>query len=409
MNNLNPRDSPIVINKSFPEGAKTAPDRFGSTTQASSEQQFRSWRLFVVLVAAVVTGGCFRAPSVSGAPTDAAPYLPPALDVAFDTLYEKANAPAVVAAVAINGEVVWERSAGYADLQARKTADHETKFRIGSVTKLFTAVVAAALVADGRAHPDSSIARYLPTSIKHEQITIRQLATHTAGFRHYRGGEYANAAEYGRVAESFPVFINDSLIAPPGTKYHYSSYGYNVLGAVLESIAKAEFRALVHRVVLQPFELLATDVDDSPLARVNGATPYVRDSTGAFVTAQKVSLSDRWPSGGYVSTAADLARFGSTVFKSTLLSDSAKRLLAAPATLPDGTPLQVAWGWRLRSTNTGLLLHHAGTAIGGRAVLVVDPKASAAIAVLANTSSARIDVDDAIRIAREYSEWTVKE
>src|SRR5262249_9188836 len=145
--------------------------------------------------------------------------------------------PGMSVAVAVNGKLVWAEGFGVADLEQCVPVTPQTKFRIGSTSKPLTSAAAALLFDEKRLDLDAPIQRYVPSfPDKGYPITTRQLLGHLAGIRHYTAadGDNENVEPYHSVAESLKRFSADPLIAPPGTKWHYSTYGYVLVSAVIE-------------------------------------------------------------------------------------------------------------------------------------------------------------------------------
>src|SRR6516164_2014374 len=142
--------------------------------------------------------------------------------------------PGLAVASAVDGQIVYSEGFGYADLEERVPAWPTTKFRIGSVSKPLTAVALLQLVEQGKIDLDAPVQKYVPTfPDKSGKITPRLLAGHLAGIRHYKGDEFLIARHYDNVLEGLKIFEDDPLVAPPGSKFNYSSYGYNLLSAVI--------------------------------------------------------------------------------------------------------------------------------------------------------------------------------
>src|SRR3989441_12200340 len=141
--------------------------------------------------------------------------------------------PGVQVAVAVNGKLVWSEGFGDADAERKKPVTRETQFRIGSVSKPLTATAVALLYEQGKVDLDAPVQRYVPSfPDKGYPITTRQLAGHLAGIRHYRGDEFVLNRRFGSVGEGLTIFQDDSLLFPPGTRFSYSSYGWNLISAV---------------------------------------------------------------------------------------------------------------------------------------------------------------------------------
>ena len=316
-------------------------------------------------------------------------------------LFRKLAPPGVSIAVArVDGKSArWQL--GMANLEGGGRVERNTRFRVGSDSKLFTTAIAARLVAAGRLNLDTPISRYLPElPPPYRTLTVRLLAGHLAGVRHYGPGEFVSTVEYPTVSASLGVFLKDTLLAEPGARYFYSSYGFNLLGAVLEAASGNSFATLLHNEVIEPLGLGQTALEPSGRLLERQAHPYSRDSSGGFQSSPAVDLSDRWPSGGLVSTAEELAEFALGVFRSDYLPDSVRSLLLTPQRTASGNPTQVGLGWRIARDSLGRrYLHHGGSAMGGRAFLLVYPKEGVAVALLANTE-ANFGEADALAFAR---------
>lgn len=147
--------------------------------------------------------------------------------------YDSSNVVGMSAAIAVNGQLVWSGGFGYAKLQHRVPASASTVSRIGSVSKPVAGAAAMALRDRGLWELDAPISRYLPRYPAHNaHITMRQLMSHTAGIRHYRGQEFASNTLHADVFAPMEVFWADSLLFKPGTDYSYSTYGWTVVSAV---------------------------------------------------------------------------------------------------------------------------------------------------------------------------------
>ena len=290
---------------------------------------------------------------------------------------------------------------GTANLAGGVRVERNTRFRVGSDSKLFTTAIAARLVAAGRLNLDAPISTYLPElPPAYRALTVRLLAGHLAGIRHYGPGEFGSTIAYPTVSASLGVFLKDTLLTAPGARYFYSSYGFNLLGAVLEAASGHSFATLLHEEVIEPLGLRQTVLEPSGRLLERQARPYSRDNSGAFQASPVVDLSDRWPSGGLVSTAEELAEFALGVFRPDYLPDSLRALLLTTQRTASANPTQVGLGWRIAQDSLGRqYLHHGGSAMGGRAFLLVYPKEGVAVALLAN-AEANFGETEALAFAR---------
>ena len=254
--------------------------------------------------------------------------------------------PGLALAVAVNGRLVYAEGFGYADLEQRVPAWPATKFRIGSISKPLTAVALMQLVEEGKVDLDAPVQRYVPSFPKKgAKITPRLLAGHLAGIRHYKGDEFLIARHYDSVLEGLRVFEDDPLIAPPGVKFSYSSYGFNLLSAVIESGARQPFVAYMQEHVFTPLGLIGTMADQNRPLIEQRSRFYERKKDGALDNAPYVDNSYKWAGGGFLSNAEDLVRFGSALLRPGFLSEKSLRLLFTSQKTIAGQETGYGIGW----------------------------------------------------------------
>jgi serine beta-lactamase-like protein LACTB len=233
-------------------------------------------------------------------------------------LKEGLHAPGLSLTVAAGGKIVWSVSCGYADVKSRRPVTARTRFRIGSVSKTLTATVLADYAESGRVDLDAAVDRYVDFPSHGGAITLRRLAGHLAGIRHYESqAEAVNRRHFASVTATLALFAGDPLVAEPGSHFSYSSYGYDVIGAALERVSGRDFPSLVREAVLAPAHMRETTLATAP--RAARATFYELKDSGGVRVAPPIDLSDRLPAGGFLSTAEDLARFGIALTDGTLV------------------------------------------------------------------------------------------
>jgi CubicO group peptidase (beta-lactamase class C family) len=319
-------------------------------------------------------------------------------------LRERLGLPGLACGVAVRGRTVLAEGLGWADVERRVGVTETSRFRIGSLSKLLTATAAVRLAAAGRLDLDAPIGRYLRgLPADKAPLTVRQLGGHLAGVRHYRGDDFLSRVHFDRVGDSLVRFVNDPLLARPGARYLYSSYGFNLIGAALEGATGHEFRDVIAEEVLAPLAMADTVAEDAARPSERLVHAYSRGADGANVDAPMADLSDRWPSGGYDSTVVDMLRLGAGVLRPGFLSRGSRAMLFTPQHTADGKPTIVGLGWEVGADASGrLYVHHGGATFGGRAVLVVYPQEDVVVALLANLTLAPFDERDALAMARPF-------
>jgi CubicO group peptidase (beta-lactamase class C family) len=302
----------------------------------------------------------------------------------IDSLARAQHLPALVATVSIGRTVVFEHATGYADVANRVEATSASRFRIGSVSKLLTATLLMRLAETGRLDLDAPVSRFAKVSAPLGVVTLRQLAGHTGGVRHYRGNEFLTNTHYDSLADAIGVFASDSLVAAPGSRYSYSSYGYNLIGVVIEHVTGMRFHDAMRRHVLEPLSLSATMADVKGAAIPNRTQLYMV-SGDTLAPVPEDDLSGRWPSGGFLSTTGDLARLGRAMLAPGLLSQASLQTMFTPQRLNSGATTSVGIGWRIGHDSAGRqYFHHGGSSNGGSAFLLVFPAEQVVVALASN-------------------------
>lgn len=291
-------------------------------------------------------------------------------------------APGLSIAVAADGKLVWSQSCGFADLRRRRRVTRTTQFRIGSVSKPLTAATVARLAQQGRVDVDAPINTYVAAFPRSKPApTLRQLGGHLGGIRHYEAGEAVNTRHYDSIGDSLRVFIEDPLVASPGSEFHYSSYGFNLLGAAVETATGSEFAAAVRRTLLAPLGMKSTSVG----RQLRGSTRFYEVTAARRARpAPTIDLSDRYPSGGFLSTAEDLARLAIGITDPSFLSHPTRTLLFTSQRTRTGSATGYGFGFEVGSSPIGPVAGHTGNIVGGTAFVLIHPRTRVAVALATN-------------------------
>lgn len=299
--------------------------------------------------------------------------------------------PGLQVAVAVDGKLVWSAAFGYADLAHHTPVSRTTMFRIGSVSKPLTAVAVAQLVTAGKLDLDTPVQRYVPSfPEKPWPITTRELAGHLAGIRHYEGNEFLSNTAYQSVTAGLAIFANDTLLFEPGTRFAYSSYGFNLIGAVVEGASGENFLAYMGGHVIRPLGLTHTAPDRVDSLIPDRTTFYDPDTVhGGFQVAPPVDNSYKWAGGGFLSSAEDLVRFASALERPGLLPQAALDLLFTSQRTKDGQPTGYGVGWFVTTDSLGhRRAFHGGGSVGGTTAFGFDRDARVAFALTSNLTDA---------------------
>ena len=312
--------------------------------------------------------------------------------------------PGLALAVAIDGKIVYSEGFGYADLEQRVPVWPTTKFRIGSISKPLTAVGLMELVQAGKVDLDAPVQKYVPSfPDKGATITVRMIAGHLGGIRHYKNDEFHIQKHYDSALEALTVFENDPLVSPPGAKFNYSSYGFNLVSAVIESVSGEQFVSYIQNRVSTPLGLAHTTADENKQIVEERARFYELPKGGTTENAPYVDNSYKWAGGGFLSTAEDLTRLGSAVLQPGLLDAQSLETMLTPQKTTAGEATGYGIGWGIRKSESGKLIYeHSGGAVGGTSQLVVYPESRVVVAVTANLTGAPWERKEIESVAEKF-------
>jgi CubicO group peptidase (beta-lactamase class C family) len=315
------------------------------------------------------------------------------------------SVPGISVAVVQNGELVWSEGFGMADLENFVPASPATLYRLGSISKPITATAILQLSERGKLDLDAEVQKYCPAFPKKEwPVTTRELLGHLGGIRHYNQdgkGDIPDdsAKHFASMEESLKIFAADPLVSKPGTKFHYSTYGYTVLGCVLEGASGEKYVDYVKENIFEPVGMEETR-DDNFFAIVPHRTRwYHKDSAGVVQNAGVLDSSYKIPGGGLISSADDMARFEIAMLANKLLKPATREMMWTPQKPADGSKDNYGLGWGTLKKYGLNLVGHDGSQQGTSTSITLAPEKRAGVVVLANMD----DVD-----ATELSEQILK-
>lgn len=303
--------------------------------------------------------------------------------------YEKAGLFQGTVLVADQGKVVLEKGYGLANREKNIANAADTKFRIGSLTKQFTAAMVLQLVDKGQLQLDGKVSDYLPNYPKPagDQITLHHLLSHTAGLPDYTAlPQFASAVMRTRQepAQLVALFSALPLEFAPGTKFSYSNSGYVLLGAVIEKVTGKPYAQVFQENIARPLKLKDTAYDTVEPADKRRAAGYVPTATG-LVSTPPIDMTVPYAAGAITSTAQDLYRWSQALDGNKVLSAASKKLLFTPV------KENYAYGWMAFTAKMGpdtvAVQEHNGGINGFASYLVRVPQSQQVMVLLDNHSS----------------------
>ncbi|WP_170110575.1 serine hydrolase domain-containing protein [Flavilitoribacter nigricans] len=321
----------------------------------------------------------------------------------------KDEIPGLSIAIVKDGKLAWANGYGFADLENFVPAKTSTVYRTASIGKSITATAIMQLVEGGQLDLNAPIQQYCPAfPAKQWPITTRQLLNHTSGIRHYGGPdgdrELVSKVHYEDVVTPLQIFKEDSLLFEPGSRYQYSTYGYNVLGCVLEGASGQTFATYLQEHLFRPAGMSATQVDDPYRIVKNRARGYQKAADGALLNSEYVDMSNKVPAGGFITTVSDLAHFAIAFMDAQLVSADTRELMLTPQKTSSGETIAYGYGWGLFPDEKWYgqreAFHGGGTPqVSG--VLYLLPDVQFGVVILMNLEGVNERVSLAAKIAKE--------
>lgn len=290
-------------------------------------------------------------------------------------------------AVARDGQVVFARGYGMANLEHSVAVTPETVFHIASISKNILAAVLLQLVDEGKLNLDDDVTKYVPEApTRGHHVTVRQLLNHTSGIYSFTSLPEAADNERRELShEQVLGLIKDKQFDfEPGTRWRYDNSGFYLAGMVVERATKQEYGAYVREHVFKPLGMNSASLCDARMVVPRLASGYEVDG-GVLVNAAFLSWKLPFAAGAVCATATDLLKWEAALDGGRVLSSSSLALMRAPTTLVDGTKIDYGLGTRLGSLAGHRVLGHTGSGGGFRSVLESFPDDHLTIVILINT------------------------
>lgn len=318
----------------------------------------------------------------------------------LNQLVREQQFPGMAVSVFKNGKIFYQKGFGYARIEEKQRVDPErTLFRAASASKPIAATALARMTEAGIIDLDAPFHHYVPYfPRKKYDFTIRQLASHTAGIRGYKGKEYALNKPYS-IKDSLAVFQNDPLLFKPGTSYLYNSFDWVLISLAMEEASGLTFETYVKNNVLEPLRMNHTLAEQPGHKKEDLARFYTR-STSGFKKATAVDNRYKLAGGGYLTTSADLIKLGQSYLDQKILDPKTSGQFLTPVEI-DGKSTFYGLGWEVSSHKDGFPYYgHTGNSVGGYSNFYIYPENQMVLALLINCTDPKIQpiLDDIISI-----------
>jgi len=327
-----------------------------------------------------------------GAKTD----LPfPAPDTMVERLFRKitdGEKPGAAVLVAQNGKILYQHGFGYANIEKDIPVTPETKFRIGSITKQFTAAAILKLVEKGKMKLDDKLSKYIPDFPRGDEVTIYHLLTHTSGFNCYTedAGFVERVTQPITTEELINEFKTYDFDFEPGTQWSYCNSGYFILGYLVEQVSGMSYPAFLKKTFFQPLGMKNTGVHVRGKTYKNEAFGYDAEDPANIKPSLDWNMAWAGGAGNLYSTVGDLFLWNEAVFNDKVLKPETLKAAHTPASLNNGEIAQsftnggYGFGWAITEFRGEKEITHSGGLHGWLTNLSRIPKENLTVAVLTN-------------------------
>jgi CubicO group peptidase (beta-lactamase class C family) len=283
------------------------------------------------------------------------------------------------------GDQAWTAGFGFRDVERRLKATPRTTYRMASVSKCFTAIAVMQLVEAGEASLDDDIRKWVPSfPEKPWPVTVRQLLGHLGGVSHYKDLAKDNRlTKRVSTTEALAIFKDWPLVAEPGTEYVYTSYGFNLLGAMVENVSGQPFGKYLQQKVFTPAGMSHAALDDFRTRDGWHAVGY-RVLNGSLAHSTRLDLSSRFGGGGSRASVIDMLAFGRAVIGSTLVKPETTRMMHMSMETRDGRLTDYGMGFATYPVRGHYIVAHAGGQPETSTFLVMVPAENLVIALATN-------------------------
>ncbi|MBN2725269.1 MAG: beta-lactamase family protein [Deltaproteobacteria bacterium] len=284
-----------------------------------------------------------------------------------------------------NDSVIYQKAIGYASVAHNVKNSMDTKFRIGSLTKQFTASAILKLVQNGKLALTDTLDKFIPDYPEGNRITVHHLLTHSSGIQNF-----TSFREYWKIMkerltlpEIIKLFKTKPLNFEPGKKFSYSNSGYILLSYIIEKVSSLPWNIYIEKELIKPAGLKNTGFAINQIIVKNLALGYFKSGTGDLRNAFYNDMSIPAGAGAFYSTTGDLCKWVNTVRQGKILDGKYVKLLFTP--FLSG----YAYGWRILKIDSQLVFTHGGAINGFLSHLFILPDKNICISVLSNNASTK--------------------
>ena len=300
------------------------------------------------------------------------------------TALKDTGAPSVSVALVEHGQLAWAQAFGKANIADNRAADTNTRYAVGSISKQFTVAAILLLQEQGKLSLDDKVAKYFPDLTDANEVTIRELLSHTSGYEDYAPQDYM-IPEWTHATTPQVIlerWAKKPLNFKPGAKWQYSNTNYVLAGEIFEKASGEGLLAFLREKIFEPLHM--TSAGDCSVAGADDATAYTRYGLGPPRVAEREGPGWYFAAGELCMTASDLARWDIAFLRHQILSAASYEEFTREVKLPNGDRTHYALGLSIGELRNMPTISHGGEVSGFLALNTVFPNRDGAVVMLSN-------------------------
>jgi D-alanyl-D-alanine carboxypeptidase len=338
-----------------------------------------TWLLFVGSIAVPVTARGQTVDTVDAA-------LRGKIDRIAEQVMAQRGIPSASIAVVQKGKLAYTHAYGKAHLEPPKEATPEMRYSIGSVSKQFTAAAILLLQEQGKLSLNDMVGKYVPGLTRGDEVTIRQILSHTSGYQDYWPEDYLMTTMMKPATAQLIIdtWAKKPLDFEPGTKWQYSNTNFVIAGLIVEKVSGQKLMDFLGEHIFHPLGMKSVWNSDETKLTETDATPYIRAALGPLRLAPKEGRGWMFAAGELAMTPHDLALWDESMLARSVLKPESYKEMFTEVKLKDGKGTGYGLGVSVLDADGHRMIEHSGEVTGfvSENMLLVDE--GAAVAVLTN-------------------------
>jgi len=355
-----------------------------SQNSSTSKRRKYSFHLFVLMIAFILS------PLLVFSQPSAQQNLTAKVDSIAAKVLKDTGVPSASVAVVQHGHLIYTQAYGLAKLDPKVAATPDMRYAIGSISKQFTSAAILLLEQQGKLSLDDHVSKWLPDLTRADEVTIRQLLSHTSGYQDFWPQDYVPPLMQKPMAPSKVLdrWAKKPLDFDPGTKWQYSNTNFLIAAQIVEEVSGKPIYDFVKEHILQPLDMSSAVNYDAGNMTAKDPTGYMRYGLGPLRKAKPEGSG--WMSGAaeLAMTPRDLAAWDISMINESLLSKKSYKQLETEVRLNNGVGTHYGLGVSVGMMNGHHMISHSGEVSGFTADNMVFPEDSAAVVVLTNQMAA---------------------